>query len=170
LDEYYLIAKIQSAGKNGFVKVQLIPGLFNNLSKIKYLFLDFWSHKKKFELEDLLNSKNSIYLKFKNFDDERDTSVLLDREVFIPQSDFENLELNDILEKDVVEFTVYQNNEVLGVVVDFFETPANTVIEIKNSLGKNILVPFVKDLFENIDYKKKELVLKPDFSVDDDES
>lgn len=169
MDEFFLIAKIQSAGKNGFVKVQLIPGFFDNLSKIKYMFLDFWNQKKKIELEDFVNNKNSIFFKFKNFDDERDTSVLLDRDVFVSDNDLKLFKLDTILEKNVIGFAVYKNQELIGSVSDYFETPANSVVEVKVNSEKVILIPFVDDIFEKIDYKKKELVINPDFGLNDDE-
>lgn len=169
VDEFLFIAKIQSAGKNGFVKIQLIPGFFDNLKKIKYLFLDFWNQKKKFELEEIVTNKTSVFFKFQNFDDERDISVLLDREIFISKSELENLNLDDVHTKDIIGFKVFKNEHCIGIVSDFYEAPANSVIELKSDDGKEILIPFVESILINVDYEKKELVVNPDFGLDDED-
>ena len=89
MDEYYLIAKILSAGKDGFVKVQLVSGLNINLDSIHFVYIDFWDQKKTIELEEILIIKQSVFLKFKNFDDDRDISVFIGRNVFISKNDYE---------------------------------------------------------------------------------
>ena len=170
MNEFYLIAKILSSGKDGFVKVQLVPGFLENLKNFKWVYLDFWNQKKIFELEDFLNVKNSVFLKFKNFDNERDTSLLINREVFISEKDAEHLNLNASIEISFLGYKVFRNQEYLGIVSDYFETPANPVIEIKNSNGREILIPFVHSFFDKIDSENKELVLKSDYGIYDDET
>jgi len=170
LNEFYRIAKILSSGKDGFVKVQLVPGFLENLKNFKWVYLDFWNQKKIFELEDFLNVKNSVFLKFKNFDNERDTSLLIDREVFISKKEVNYLNLNASVEISFLGYKVFRNQEYLGIVSDYFETHANTVIEIKNSNGREILIPFVHSFFDKIDSENKELVLKSDYGIYDDET
>jgi len=67
LGDYFLIAKILSPGKEGFVKVQLTSGFKINPGTIRFLYLDFWDQKKIIELEEILNIKESVFFKFKNF-------------------------------------------------------------------------------------------------------
>jgi len=169
VDEFLFIAKIQSAGKNGFVKVQLIPGFFDNLENIKYLFLDFWNQKKKFELEEIVTNKTSVFFKFQNFNDVRDTFVLLDKEIFVSKSELKNLNLDNINTKDIIGFKAFKSNDCIGIVSDFYEAPANFVVEIKNADSKEILIPFVESIVTEIDYKNKVLVINPDFGLVDDE-
>jgi len=170
LNEFYIIAKILSSGKDGFVKVQLVPGFLENLKNFNCVFLDFWNQKKIFELEDFLSVKNSVFFKFKNFDNERDTSLLIDREVFVSKKEVEHLNLNASLKISFLGYKVFRNQEYLGIVSDFFETPANPVIEIKNSDGKEILIPFVYSFFDKIDNENKELGLKSDYGIYEDET
>lgn len=169
VDEFLFIAKIQSAGKNGFVKVQLIPGFFNTLREIKHLYLDFWNQKKFFELEEIVTNKTSVFFKFYNFNDERDVSVLLDREIFISKSELQNLDIDNINLRNIIGFKVYKNENCIGVVSDFFEAPANSVIELKGVDGKEILIPFVESVLLKIDYDKSMIWVNPDFGLDDDE-
>ncbi|MBK7228369.1 MAG: PRC-barrel domain-containing protein [Ignavibacteriales bacterium] len=75
-----------------------------------------------------------------------------------------------LLEQTLIGFNVYRDKEYLGLVNDFLEAPANQVIEIKDPEGKEILIPFVHSFFDRIDYKSKELVLKSDYCIYDDET
>jgi 16S rRNA processing protein RimM len=170
LDEFYPIAKIISAGKNGFLKIQNISSISEKFEKIKTVYLDFWNQKKQFEIEEVLIGKNAVFLKFVNFDDDREISLLINREIFVSDSDAEKFNLKILLEQTLIGFNIYRGKEYLGLVNDFFETPANQVIEIKNPEGKEILIPFVHSIFDKIDYKSKELVLKSDYGIEDDET
>ena len=136
MSEFYLIAKILSAGKNGFVKIQLEPGFTENLELLKFLYLEFWDRKKKFELEEVSTVKQSVFFKFRNFDNERDVSVLIGRNVFVVESDLKKLHGDNSLFQNLIGFKVFKGHLFLGYVSDYFQAPANPVIEIKNDDGK----------------------------------
>lgn len=169
MNDFYLIAKILSAGKDGFVKVQLVPGLNINLDSIKFLYLDFWEQKKAIELEESLNLKHSVFLKFKNFDDDRDISVFIGRNIFVSTNDFEKVVSDVFVNQNLIGSKVYRGQDLLGTVTDYFETPANPVIEISEEDGTNFLIPYVDSVFEKIDTENKILILNSDFGIDDDE-
>jgi 16S rRNA processing protein RimM len=169
LNDFYLIAKILSAGKDGFVKVQLVPGLNINLDSIKFLFIDFWDQKKTIELEEILNFKQSVFIKFKNFDTEREVSVFIGRNIFVNAEDFERVVSDVFLNQNLIGSKVYKGQDYLGTVNDYFETPANPVIEISKEDGTSFLIPYVDSVFEKIDTENKILILNSDFGIDDDE-
>jgi 16S rRNA processing protein RimM len=169
LDEFYLIAKILSAGKDGFVKVQLFPGFNVKSDSIKFLYLDFWEQKKKIELEETLIIKNSVFFKFRNFDNERESSLFIGRSVFISKKDFESVKDSSFINFDLIGCELFRGQDFLGKVIDYFETPANPVIEVALGNGRKVLIPFVHSIFEKIDPDNNNLVLKSDFGFDDDE-
>ncbi|HMN24925.1 MAG: 16S rRNA processing protein RimM [Ignavibacteriaceae bacterium] len=169
MNEFYLIAKILSAGKDGFVKAQLVPGFYVNQDSIKFLYLDFWDQKKKVELEEVLVIKNSILFKFKNFDNERDSSLFIGRNIFVLMSDLEKVKSNEFTTHNLVGCRLFKGTDLLGSVIDYFETPANPVIEIIKEDGNKILIPFVHSIFEKIDPENNILILNPDFGIDDNE-
>lgn len=169
MDEYYLIAKILSAGKDGFVKIQYVPGLNISLDSIKFVYVEFWDQKKAIELEEILNIKQSVFLKFKNFDDDRDISVFIGRNVFIGKNDYEKIVDEIFFSQDLIGSKVYNGRDFLGIISDYFETPANPVIEVCKEDGSNFLIPYVDSVFEKIDPANKILILNSDFGIDDDE-
>jgi len=169
LSDYYRIGKIISAGKNGFVKVQLVPGLTKFLAQLKNVFLDFWDQKKNFYLEEIIDSKNSIFFKFRNFDDTRNISLLIGRDIFVPHKIAGSLSDDNLLLQNLIGFEVFQQNNLVGVVKNVFESPANFVIEISNNQGIEVLIPFVPSLLEKIDMIGKKVFLAPDYGIYDDE-
>jgi 16S rRNA processing protein RimM len=169
LNEFYLIAKIISAGKDGFLKIQFVPGLKIDPEPIKFLYLDFWEQKKKLELEEILSFKNTVFFKFKNFDDERETSLFIDRNIFVEADDFVKVKSDSVLSADVIGCKLFKGQEFLGTVDDYFETPANPVIEVLVGDAKRILIPFVDEIFEKIDTENNILILNSDFGFDNDE-
>lgn len=169
MNEYFLIAKITSAGKEGFVKAEFISGISDSLDLLKIVYLDFWDKKKKFFIENISRQKKSFYLKFKNFDSDRDIQVLIGREVFT--KDKNDLKLPDgrFFTKDLIGSEVFRDGIIIGSVNDVFESPANDVLEIISSYGKEILLPFVQEYFEKIDPDNKIIILKSGAGVYDDE-
>lgn len=169
MNEFYLIAKILSAGKDGFVKIQLVPGIIINPELIKHLYLDFWEQKKKLELEEILSIKNSVFFKFKNFDDEREVSLFIGRNVFVTSENFEIVKSNRVLNSELIGCELFKGQHFVGTVIDYFDTPANPVIEIILEYGKKILIPFVHSIFDKIDPENNTLILNSDFGFDDDD-
>lgn len=169
MNEFFLIAKIVSAGKSGFVKVQLVPGISSHLKNVDTVFLDFWGQKKQFELEEFFSNKNTLFFKFNNFDDDREVSLLIGRSVFISSINAAEIGLDELSNIDVIGYKVLQDDKFIGDVIDYYQMPANPIIEIKNKIGKIILLPFVDAVIEKINSENKELVLKSGSAVYDDE-
>jgi 16S rRNA processing protein RimM len=170
LDEFYLIAEIVSAGKDGFVKIHLLTDVSDDILQLRNeVYLDFWGRKKKFFIEEAIKVKNSHFLKFLNFDDDRDLMVLVGQKIFLTGKNISFPKNKDFVLKDLVGCQVFRNKDLIGVVKDTFSAPANDVVEILKSDGEEILIPFVDAYFEIMDVKNKKLILKPDVGYYDDE-
>lgn len=169
MNEFYLIAEINSAGKNGYVKILSQVGFGDLIENNKFVYVDFWDQKKALEIEHIISGKNSLYLKFKGFDDERDTSLLLGRNIFIKSEKIQKLSNSTGLPFEIVGYSVYQNGLELGIVQDIFQMPANDVLVFRDIEGKEILIPYVLSIFEKIDSEKKVIILKSEYGIEDDE-
>ncbi|HMN50319.1 MAG TPA: ribosome maturation factor RimM [Ignavibacteriaceae bacterium] len=170
MDDFYFVARIVSAGKDGFVKIQSESNIADDyFDSSNEVYLDYWGKKKKFIIEEVSKSKNSFFIKFKNFDDERDQLVLIGRNIFVNQKNL-SLQTDQFFNnQDLIGCQVFRNDVLIGIVKNLFNAPANDVIEIMNIDGKEILIPFVDAYFEMMDVKNKKLILKPDAGFYDDE-
>ncbi len=170
MKEFFLIAKIVSIyGKEGFVKITSFsdfPERFFNLQKV---YIDFFEDKKEFYVENVKKKKKSFFLKFKNFNSEKDLEVLIGKEIFVERKDVIKLPDNYFFIHDLLGSKVLRNNEVIGIIKDVLTFPANDVYVVDNK-GKEILIPAVMSFIESFDPENKIMVLKPgeNFYEDDE--
>jgi len=168
--EYLLIGKIDSVtGNDGFVKITSysdFPKRFHALSEV---YLDFWGDKKKFIIEKTGYHKQSLLIKFKNFNCKRDTQLLEGKEIFITSDDVIKLPENNFFIHDLIGSKVLFNDEIIGEITDVMKTPANDVIVLRDDDDKEILLPFVPDFIESFDPERKIMILKQDIDLSDDE-
>ncbi len=170
MNDFSFIAQILSAGKDGFVKIQLLDKVFDSIIQLNNIvYLDFWGRKKKFIIEDTFKVKNSFFIKFANFNDERDLLALIGRKIYLPGERIPLSPEKEFLLNDLIDCQVFRDNNLIGTVKAVFNAPANDVIEIIKLDEKEILIPFVDAYFELVDVKNKKLILKPDVGYYDDE-
>lgn len=170
MKNYFLIAKVISLfGRNGFVKIELFSNFSEHLNKLDKVFINFWGDKKVFYVEEVKHIGNAFALKFKNFNDERDTGIFIGRDLFVAKDDFVNLPENTFFFNDLIGSKVFQGSAGIGVITDVFTTPANDVIVVKKENDKEFLIPLVLDFIEEFDPEKKILILKKEIAYDDED-
>ena len=170
MKDYFLIAKVISHfGRNGFIKIKLFSNFDEHLNELDKVFIDFWGDKKVFYIEEVKHAGNTFALKFKNFNDERDTGVFIGRDLFVVKDDFVNLHENTLSFIDLIGSKVFQSSAEIGVITNVFTTPANDVIVIKKENDKEFLLPLVLEFIEEFDPEKKILILKKEIAYDDED-
>ena len=91
---------------------------------------------RKVTIEDAENYRN-LYLKIKRDKDEK-----LEKDVYYVI--------------DLIGCTVYtDDNQKLGIVDDVFSTGSNDVYVVKDELGKQVLLPAIKEVIKNVDIENK---------------
>jgi 16S rRNA processing protein RimM len=172
VSDFYLIATVTSvSGKNGAVKIisySDYPERFFYLSKV---YIDFFGEKKLFFVEKVKQNKNFFTLKFKNFDSEQDSEILVGKEIFVDEENLVRLPDNHFFIHDLIGSRVIKDDKELGVIKEVYQYPANDVYVIEDAEGKEILLPAILKFIESFDNAKKILKLKPGEDLyEDDES
>ena len=166
---FYLIARIVSlVGKDGFVKVESYSGFQEGFEKLHKVYIDFWGDKKIFTVENVKEYRNSFSIKFLNFDSQRDSQVLIGREVFVDDKDFLKLPGDHFFIDELIGSEVFKNDKLLGEITGVLKMPANDVMSIKGDKGKEILLPVVLEIIESFDPVEKIMVIKEDYNLSDD--
>jgi 16S rRNA processing protein RimM len=170
--DFYLIATVTSvSGKKGAVKIishSDYPERFFSLSEV---YIDFSDEKKLFFVEKVKQHKNLITLKFKNFDSDKDSEILVGKEIFVNEDNLVRLPDNHFFIHDLIGSRVLKDGAEFGVIVDVLQYPANDVYVIENGVGKEILLPATHGFIESFDKVNKLLRLKPGENLyEDDES
>jgi 16S rRNA processing protein RimM len=160
--DFFLIATITSvSGKKGAVKIishSDYPERFFNLSKV---YVDFSNEKKLFFVEKVKQHKNLVTLKFKNFNSDQDSAILVGKEIFVDEDNLVRLPDNHFFIHDLIGSRVIQNGKELGVIKDVLQYPANDVYVVEDCAGKEILLPAIHGFIESFDNANKILKLKP---------
>jgi 16S rRNA processing protein RimM len=160
--EYYLIAKILSAsGNEGFVNIVLFTDFPRRLFKLKKVYIDFFDDKKEFTIDKVKRSNGNFQVKFKNFNNENDIGILIEKNIFIDKDDLTELPDDEYYIHDLLGSVVLRNNVEIGMIKDVLSLPANDVYVIEDEQGKEILIPAVHDYIESFNPEKKILLLKP---------
>ena len=166
---FYLIARVISLiGKDGFVKVESYSGFQEGFEKLHKVYIDFWGDKKIFTVENVKEYRNSFSIKFLNFDSQRDSQVLIGREVFVDDKDFLKLPGDHFFIDELIGSKVFKNDKLLGEITGVLKMPANDVMSIKSDKGKEILLPVVLEIIESFDPVEKIMVIKEDYNLSDD--
>ncbi len=170
MKDFFLIARVISLfGKDGYVKVESFSDFPERFFELNVVYIDFWGEKKKFVVQDVKQLKNAFALKFKNFDDERSSGLLIGRDIFVLNDNSILLDEDTFFVHDLIGSKVLREDELLGVITDVISPPANDVLIIETENKDELLIPFVLDFIEYFDPEKKILVLKKDAGYYDED-
>ena len=170
MKDYFLIAKVTSLfGKEGFIKIEPYTNSTERFLELSVVFVDFWGDKKKLIIEDVKKLNNSVVLKFKNFNNTRESEVFLGRKMYVETKDLVKLPEQNYFIHDLIGSKVFKYDDEIGEISDVLSLPANDVIVILSNKQKEILIPLVPDFIDKFEPKKKVLKLKPDMGFDDED-
>ena len=165
-----MIARITSIADNkGFVKIYSYSDFPERFFSLNEVYIDFFGSKKKFVVEKAKKLKGELYIRFKDFCTEKETKVLLNKEVFVEEKDVIKLPENVYFMHDLIGSMVFRNGKLFGKIEDVLSYPANDVYVIEDSNGGEILLPALSELIESFDSENKVMVLKPGESFYEDE-
>lgn len=116
-------------------------------------------------------NKDFFTLKFKNFNSDKDSGILVGKEIFVDEENLIRLPEDHYFIHDLVGSKVIRDDKELGIIKDVLQYPANDVYVIEDNEGKEILIPAIHRIIESFDNVKKILKLKPGEDLyEDDES
>lgn len=162
MSEYYLIAKVISPfGSGGYVNIFLFTDFPDHLFSLKKVYIDFFSEKKEFRIEQVKCSDDKYIMKFENFNDEKSVELFSGKEIFIAEEDLVKLPEDQFFIHDIIGSKVLRNNVEIGLVTDVLSFPANDVYVIKDKKSNEILIPAVRDYIESFNPTEKIMLLKP---------
>lgn len=162
MNDFLLVARITSIARSeGFLNLQIFTDFPQKLLELKEVYLDFFGSKKKFIVERVKSSKKTLKIKFRNFDSQRELSVLINRDVFIDSKDAAELPDGSYFIHDLIGLEVWQESTFLGKIIEILKVPANDIFVIKDEFGNETLIPFVLGFIENIEVEKRKIFLKP---------
>lgn len=150
------VAKPQ--GLKGFIKINPFTDDMQKFENYKRVFIKNIEYK----IEDLRYNKNQVIIKLKGIDTVEEAEKLRNLYLYIDKSDLAELPEDSYYIVDLIGLEVFneENNELLGKIEDVFPTGSNDVYVVRSEIGKQILLPAIKDVIKDVNIKDKKMIVK----------
>lgn len=161
MEEYFEIGQIvNTSGLKGVIKVKPFTDDITKFNNLKTIYISIKKELKEFKIEQVRFNKNMVFLKLEGIDRVEEAENYRNLYLKIKRDKNEKLEENSYYVVDIIGCKVYTDlQEELGEVVDVFSTGSNDVYVVKDNLGKQILLPAIKDVIRNVDIQNKIIIV-----------
>ena len=151
---------VNTFGIKGMVKVKPFTDNIKRFDKLKKVYIENKNGRKEYEIEELKYHKEMVLIKFKGIETPEDANLLRESYLMVSRADEEPLEEGTYYIVDMIGLEVEtEEGEKLGNLVDIFNTGSNDIYVVKNELGKQILLPAIKDVIKKIDMEKRKMTV-----------
>ncbi|MBR6033309.1 MAG: ribosome maturation factor RimM [Clostridia bacterium] len=161
MQEYFEIGQIVNTyGIKGFVKVVPFTDDIKRFENLKTIYIDFKGNLILMTIDEVSYSKTNVLLKFKEAPDINMVEKYKGCYLKIKRAEAVKLPENSYFIADLIGIEVQtEDGRVLGNVDDIFKTGSNDVYVVKDDLGKQILLPAIKEVIKTIDIENKKMIV-----------
>lgn len=143
---------VNTHGIKGEIKVTPFTNDITRFDDLKEVYVKSKKESKLYKVEGVIYHKNMVLIKLEGINTPEQADLLrnayleVDREHAVP------LEEGTYYIVDLIGLEVYtEEGKLLGKVDDIYNTGANDIYVIKDELGKQVLLPGIKDVIKNVD-------------------
>ena len=157
MDKYIEIGKIVNTyGIKGQLKIVPYTDNIKRFEKLKKIYIN----EKEYLIENVKSIKNIVILKLQGINTIEQAEEYRNLYMYIDRKDAIKLPKDTYFIRDLIGIEVYTNDgEKLGIIDDIFKTGSNDVYVVRNSLGKQILLPAISSVIEKIDLENKKVTV-----------
>lgn len=161
MEEYFEIGQIvNTSGLKGVIKVKPFTDDITKFNNFKTIYISIKKELKEFKIEQVRFSKNMVFLKLEGIDTIEEAENYRNLYLKVKRDKDEKLEEGSYYIVDIIGCKVYTDTqEELGKVDNVFSTGSNDVYVVKDELGKQILLPAIKEVIKNIDIENKTITV-----------
>lgn len=161
--EYLIIGQlINTHGVKGELKATALTDDPNRFNKLKWVYIDFGGANneslKKYNIKGVKFFKQFVILKFEGVDSIEEAEKLKGLYMKIDRANAVKLPKDSYFITDIMGLDVYdENNMLLGQLTDVIQTGSNDVYVVKDSSGKEILLPALKSVVKEVLLSEKRI-------------
>ena len=161
MQEYLEVGQIVNTnGLKGLLKINPFTNDITRFERLKTILVEHKKELLEFEIESVRYQKKQVLLKLKGIDTIEEAEKYREDYLKIKRNKEEKLPEDTYYIVDLIGLDIYtENGELLGKLDDIFSTGSNYVYVVKNSEGKQILLPAISDVIKNIDLEQKKIVV-----------
>ncbi|MBQ2836358.1 MAG: 16S rRNA processing protein RimM [Clostridia bacterium] len=142
---------VNTFGIKGEVKVTPFTDDINRFDDLKKVYVKTRKESKLYKVENARYHKNMVLLKLEGIENPEQAELLKNAYLEIDREDAIPLEEGQYFIVDLIGLDVYTDEgQLLGKVDDIYNTGANDIYVVKDELGKQILLPGIKDVIKEV--------------------
>ena len=101
-----------------------------------------------------------VLIKFKGIDNPEQANLLRNCYLLVNREDEEPLEEGRYYIVDMIGLEVYtEEGDLLGNLEDIYNTGSNDIYVVRDELGKQILLPAIKEVIKSVDIDDRKLIV-----------
>ncbi len=167
--DFFRIGKITKCNrKTGELSVALLPGTGDVSDHSGFIFFEIDGGLVPFGVKSLivLDTK-TIRLSAVDYDTPEKAQQFVGCRVFVPKADIQRSDDDFFNIYEMIGYEVVDKNAgTIGALTDILEGPQQDLLQV-NAGGKEILIPFVDEVFEKADHHRKQIFIDaPDGLID----
>lgn len=151
---------VNTFGIKGMVKIKPFSDnieRFNNLEKI---YIKNKSGQTEYKIQEVKYHKNMVLMKLEGIENPEQADLLRNSYLIVDREKEKPLEKGTYYIVDMIGLEVYTDeNELLGTLEDIYNTGSSDIYVVKNELGKQVLLPAIKDVIKNIDMENRKITV-----------
>ena len=167
--EFLEVGKIiNTHGLRGDVKIITWTDYPEDFEEIEKVYIKRKTGDEVLNITNVKYQKNNIIVKFKEIADINEAEKYKNLVVYADREDLPELEEGAHYIADLIGLTVVdEEGEVIGELVDVFNTGANDIYDVKRSGKKNLLLPVIDEVVKDIDLESKKITVHVMEGLDD---
>lgn len=159
--QYFEIGQIVNHfGIKGMVKVNPFTDDISQFEEMKTILVDKKGNLQEMQIEKVKYSKNQVLLKLKGIETVEEAEKYRNCYLKLPREKARRLPKNTYFIADLIGLEVYtEEGNLLGKVDDIYNTGASDIYVIRDELGKQILLPAIKEVIKQVDLEQEKIVV-----------
>lgn len=159
--QYFEIGQIVNHfGIKGMVKVNPFTDDISQFEEMETILVDKKGSIQEMQIEEVKYSKNQVLLKLKGIETVEEAEKYRNCYLKLPREKARKLPKNTYFIADLIGLEVYtEEGNLLGKVDDIYNTGASDIYVIKDELGKQILLPAIKEVIKQVDLEQEKIVV-----------
>ena len=151
---------VNTFGIKGFVKVKPWVNDIERFDDLKKVYVKTKKDEKLYKVEGARYHKNMVLLKLEGIENPEQAELLKNAYLEIDREDAIPLEEGQYFIVDLIGLDVYTDEgKLLGKVDDIYNTGANDIYVVKDELGKQVLLPGIKEVIKEVNLNSEKIIV-----------
>ena len=151
---------VNTFGIKGEVKVVPFTDDITRFDELKEIYVEKKNELKLFQIEQVNYKKNMVILKLKGIETVEEAEKLRNCYLKIDRKDAKKLPKDTYFIVDLLGLDVYTDEgKSLGKVDDIYNAGSSDIYVVKDELGKQILLPAIKDVLKEVDLENQKIIV-----------